>query len=314
MKRIGIVIVNFNAKPLLDACLASVYRSQDVEFDVSVVDNASDDGSSQMVRERYPQATIIEHADNRGFAYANNQALQAWGFTDDGAAEPDDGYPYVLLLNPDTELPADGLAKAVAYMDAHQDVGVVGAKLLKPDGTLDLACRRSFPAPGVAFYRMVGLSRLFPRSKRFGRYNLTYLDPDETAEVDAVAGAFMLVRAEAIRQAGLLDERFFMYGEDLDWALRMKQQGWKVVYYPEVVVLHHKGGSSQRNRSKVVTSFYRSMLLFYEKHYAKSMLLPLHWCILLAIHLQGAGAFIRHLIGSVGNLNPKRPRANRTRT
>jgi len=163
----------------------------------------------------------------------------------------------------------------------------MGPKLVREDGSLDLAARRSFPTPAVAFYRMAGLSRLFPRSRRFGRYNLTFLDPDQTAEVDAVAGAFMLLRPLAVEQAGLLDERFFLYGEDLDWALRIKNLRWKVVYYPGVSVLHYKRESSRRHRRRATQEFYRSMRLFFEKHYAATTSPPLRLAILGAIRLRG---------------------------
>jgi GT2 family glycosyltransferase len=155
----------------------------------------------------------------------------------------------------------------------------VGPKLVRGDGTLDLACRRSFPSPEVSFYRLTGLSSLFPRSRRFGRYNLTYLDPDEEAEVDSVAGACMLVRRETIEQAGLLDERFFMYGEDLDWAFRMKEHGWGIRYNPSITVLHHKGASSRQVSARATLDFYRAMRLFYEMHYRDGMPAPLHWLI-----------------------------------
>jgi N-acetylglucosaminyl-diphospho-decaprenol L-rhamnosyltransferase len=185
----------------------------------------------------------------------------------------------VLLLNPDTVLPPTALVDMLAFMAAHPEAGIAGPKLVLPDGRLDLACRRSFPTPEVSFYRMVGLSRLFPRSRRFGRYNMTFLDENQVAEVDSVVGAFMLVRGEAIRQVGLLDERFFMYGEDLDWALRIKRAGWKVYYNPAVQVLHVKRAAS-RHSSKAQIEFHRASRLFYYKHYAASTPLWLHWLVL----------------------------------
>ncbi|HPD40682.1 MAG TPA: glycosyltransferase family 2 protein, partial [Anaerolineae bacterium] len=185
-------------------------------------------------------------------------------------------------LNPDTELPSDALQQVVALMEARPELGALGPKLVRPDGSLDLACRRSFPSPEVSFYRMVGLSRLFPQSRRFGRYNLTYLDPDEEAEVDSVVGAFMLVRREAIVQVGLLDESFFMYGEDLDWAFRIKQAGWRILYTPQVTVLHVKRAASRQSpRARV--EFWRAMEIFYRKHYAAETPWPLHVLILTAI-------------------------------
>jgi N-acetylglucosaminyl-diphospho-decaprenol L-rhamnosyltransferase len=199
------------------------------------------------------------------------------------AGEHPSGAPrYALLLNPDTEVPPDALGRVVAFADADAEIGVLGPKLVRPDGSLDLACRRSFPTPELSAYRMLGLSRLFPHSRRFGRYNLTYLDADVTAEVDSVVGAFMLVRREALDQVGLLDEAFFMYGEDLDWAFRIKAAGWKVVYYPGVTVLHVKRASS-RQSPRAQVEFWRSMEIFYRKHYAAETPWLIHVAVLGAI-------------------------------
>ncbi|MGE5620669.1 MAG: glycosyltransferase family 2 protein [Sphingomonadaceae bacterium] len=255
--KLSLVIVNYNTRDLLRACLQSIEKSEDPSLaELFVVDNASSDGSSEMVAAEFPWVRLIRCSDNRGYAFANNLALrQCTG-------------EYLLLLNPDTVLPPSALNQMVAFMDAHPEAGIAGPKLVREDGSLDLACRRSFPTPEVSFYRMLGLSKLFPRSRRFGRYNLTYLDPDKPAEVDSVVGAFMMVRAAATRQVGLLDESFFMYGEDLDWAYRIKSKGWKVLYNPAVVVLHHKGASSRRHPRKTIVEFYRAMHLFYKKHYA----------------------------------------------
>ncbi len=193
---------------------------------------------------------------------------------------------YALLLNPDTIVPPDAFARVVAYMDAHPDVGVLGVKLVRADGSLDLACRRSFPTPEVSFYRLAGLSKLFPRSPRFGQYNMTFLDPDQQAEVDSVVGAFMLVRGEAIAQAGLLDETFWMYGEDLDWAYRITQRGWKVLYYPEVTVLHLKRSSSAGS-ARARYEFQRAMWLFYRKHYRAATPRWLDALVRLGLGLRG---------------------------
>jgi len=254
---LSIVIVNFNTRELLKACLRSVEASRTAwPWELFVVDNASADGSADMVAAEFPWATLIRSESNRGYAYANNLGLRRAAGS------------YLLLLNPDTVLPPDALQQMVDYMDAHPEAGIAGPKLVRQDGSLDLACRRSFPSPEVSFYRMLGLSKLFPRSSRFGRYNLTYLDPDRPAEVDSVVGAFMIVRSEAVSQVGMLDESFFMYGEDLDWAFRIKSRGWKVLYNPAVVVLHYKGESSRRHPKKAILEFYRAMHLFYRKHYA----------------------------------------------
>ena len=285
---VGIIIVNWNTRDLLRRCLESVLASEGVSASVCVVDNASHDDSAGMVAEAFPQVQLISNDKNLGYPAANNQGLKLLGFGPDSGEAPSgpEMTPrYALLLNADTEMPPDALAKVVAFADAHPRTGVVGPKLVRLDGSLDLACRRSFPTPKISLYRMAGLSRLFPRSRVFGRYNLTYLDENETAEVDSVVGAFMLVRQEAIAEVGLLDESFFMYGEDLDWAYRMKARGWQILYYPEVTVLHVKRASSRQNpRSKV--EFWRAMEIFYRKHYARTTFLPLHVAIVTALRLQ----------------------------
>lgn len=306
MLDLAIIIVNFNTREYLHNCLASIYYSQvDFAFEVCVVDNASDDRSASMVRSEFPQTRLIESPVNGGFSYANNLGLKSYGFTPvtttatPAAASPADTPRYVLLLNPDTVLPPDGLAGMLEFMDEHAQAGVMGPKLLLEDGNLDLACRRSFPTPQVALYRMVGLSKLFPRHPHFGRYNLTYLDPDRVATVDSVVGACMLVRGEAIRQAGLLDEEFFMYGEDLDWAFRITQAGWKVYYNPAVTVLHVKRAAS-RHSPRAGREFYRAMRVFYDKHYARSTPFWLHWLILTGISLRAGWLRLQQLVSSNG--------------
>ena len=280
---VGIVIVNYNTRDLLRRCLETVLASKGVRSRVCVVDNNSGDGSAEMVTAEFPEVAVVHNADNVGYPAANNQGLRLFGYNDDGVSA--DAPRYALLLNADTELPEDGLASAVAFADDRADVGVVGPKLIRPDGSLDRACRRSFPTPEVSFYHMVGLSKLFPKSPRFGRYNLSYLDENETVEVDSVVGAFMMVRREAIRDAGLLDDSYFMYAEDLDWAYRIKQAGWRVLYYADVTVLHVKRASSRQNpRARV--EFWRSMEIFYRKHYADDTPGLVHALIIVVIRLQ----------------------------
>ncbi len=263
MLDLGIVILNWNTRDLLRECLRSVFASRGpLAFRVCVVDNASSDGSAAMVRAEFPRVLLVESPVNGGYAAGNNLGLRALGF-DRGRT---DGPRYALLLNPDTVVPPDGLAGMVAYLDAHPQAGAAGPKLVLPTGELDLACRRSLAFEAFV-YRILGLSRLFPRSRRFGQYNLTYLSPDVETEVGAVVGAFMLVRREAIAQAGLLDEAFFMYGEDLDWAHALKQAGWQVRYNPAVTVLHVKRAASRQSHRAQI-AFHEAMLLFYRKHYA----------------------------------------------
>jgi GT2 family glycosyltransferase len=284
MVDLGIVIVSYDTRDLLRTCLHSVYASQgDFTFDVCVVDNASSDGSAEMVAAEFPQVRLIVNAENVGYPSANNQGLEAFGFKDSqGQGSQSHTVRFALLLNPDTELPPDALARMLSFMDERPDVGIAGPKLVLRDGSLDLACRRSLPTPEISFYKVLGLSRLFPRSERFARYNLTYLDPDQVAEVGSVVGAFMLVRAEAIADVGLMDGRFFMYGEDLDWACRIKAVGWKVYYNPAVTVLHVKRAAS-RHSSRAQIEFYRAWDMFYRKHYAAQTPWWLHALIVSAI-------------------------------
>ncbi|RPI99643.1 MAG: glycosyltransferase family 2 protein, partial [Chloroflexi bacterium] len=255
----------------------------DCTYRVIVVDNASSDGSAEMVRQEFPTVKVIANDDNRGYPAANNQGFRALGFEQ---GSTDDTPRYALALNPDTVLPPTALCAMIAYMDADPTIGVAGPKLVMLDGQLDLACRRSFPTPEVSLYRMLGLSKLFPHSRRFGRYNMTYLDPDQETEVDSVVGAFMMVRREAIRRVGLFDEVFFMYGEDLDWAFRIKQAGWKVMYNPQVTVTHVKRAASRQSK-RAQREFYRAMLIFYRKHYRATTAWWLHSLILMGLALKG---------------------------
>jgi GT2 family glycosyltransferase len=312
MLDLAIVIVNYNVCDLLRACLKSVYASVGVTFDVCVIDNASPDDSAAMVAREFPQVHLMRNSENVGYAAANNLGLKYFGFSDQqsyAGAMPGSGAGgqsklqtpapeiprYALLLNPDTVVPPDAFARMIQLMDEHPDLGISGPKLVRLDGSLDLACRRGFPSVEVSFWRLTKLSKIFPRSRRFGRYNMTYLDPDQSAEIDAVVGAFMLVRREAIEQAGLLDEIFWMYGEDLDWAFRIKQCGWKVYYYPPVVVQHVKRAASSQDNAGAARAKYefdRAMWLFYRKHYRAATPAPIDWLVKLGLGLKG-GAKLR---------------------
>jgi len=256
---LSIVIVNYNTETLLRSCLKSVYAGANgTPFDIFVADNDSHDGSVAMIQSEFPQVKLIENESNLGFSKANNTLI----------AQSDANY--VLLLNPDTLVVGDAIERVMEYMETHSEVGICGCRVLNTDRTLQLACRRSIPTPKVAFYRLTGLSTLFPNSKTMARYNMTYEDPERTHEVDAVSGAFLMIRRKAIEDIGLLDERFFMYGEELDWCLRAKRAGWSVVYYPEAEIIHHKGESTKYNSRKAAFEFYRAMYLFHKKHFAQN--------------------------------------------
>jgi N-acetylglucosaminyl-diphospho-decaprenol L-rhamnosyltransferase len=280
-----IVVVNYNVRELLRACLRSLQASRcRWRFEVIVVDNCSSDGSAEMVATDFPQVKLIASLSNDGFAAANNRGIRA--------ANP---CRYLMLLNPDTVVPPDAVEELIAFMEGHPEAGVLGPKLVKGDGLLDLACRRSFPTPRIAFYHAFGLDKLFPNSREFARYNLTYLDEDELSEVDCVVGAAMLVRAEALDQAGLLDESFFMYGEDLDWAFRIRQHGWKVFYNPAVVIVHYKGQSSRQRSVRSILAFYDAMVTFHRKHYASRTLFAVNWAIMLGIRLRCLVALLANI-------------------
>jgi N-acetylglucosaminyl-diphospho-decaprenol L-rhamnosyltransferase len=296
---IGIVIVNWNTRDLLRNCLLSLRQGEaSVNRRIVVVDNASSDDSVEMVRKEFPEVTLIASDNNNGFSVANNQGLQLLGYGRDGQPTDPTAPRYALLLNSDTIVPPDGLRKMLDRLDADAGLGAGGPRLELSDGKLDLACRRSFPSPMVAMWRIVGLSKLFPKSRIFARYNLTYLDERQEAEVDCISGAFMLVRREAIAKVGLLDETFWMYGEDIDWAYRIKAAGWRVLYYPTVTVLHLKRASSKKNpRTKF--EFQRASLIFYRKHYAAKTPLPLHLLTLVGLVVKGGRKMIPEILKQV---------------
>ncbi len=292
---LAIVILNFNTAALLRNCLHSLQTSRhQLHVAVIVVDNASVDGSVAMVHAEFPEVELIAHTTNVGYSAGNNAGLRRLGFGQ-FPARPAVALPrYVLLLNPDTVVAPTTLADMVRFMDDHPAIGVAGPRVRRPDGSLDRACRRSFPTPQVSFYRMIGLSRLFPKSRRFNAYNLEYLPEDAVHPVDAVVGAYMQVRREAILAADLLDERFFMYGEDLDWAKRIKDAGWEVWYNGAVEITHVKeAASSQSSKSRI--DFYEAMWLFYQKHYQRETNWLLDKGIMLGIVVKGGLDVARHL-------------------
>ena len=258
---VSVVIVNYNVRDFLSQALASVFRATEgLHVEVFVVDNNSIDDSVAMVHQDYPAVKLIANSENVGFGKANNQAIRAAKGR------------HILILNPDTIVQEDSLRTMVKFMDSHPDCGAMGCQILNPDGSFAPESRRSFPTPEIAFYRMVGLSTLFPKSERFGRYNLTYLPKDLSSEVDALSGSCMMVRRDAFfgingeKKAGLFDEDFFMYGEDLDLCFRIQEAGWTVWYSPETQIIHYKGESTKKGELRYVKLFYGAMLLFIEKH------------------------------------------------
>ena len=277
---LSVIIVNYNVRRFLENALSSLSRAMaGIDAEVFVVDNASTDGSADFVAESYPAVHLIRSEQNIGFARANNLALsRASG-------------RYVLLINPDTVVQEDTLRVMLEFFDSHPDAGLAGCKILNPDGSFQLPCRRSYPTPWVALTKITGLSALFPRSRLFGQYNLTYRDPDKTYPVDAVSGSFMMISREAYERVGGLDESFFMYGEDLDWCYRVKQAGFIVYYVHSTQIIHFKGESTKRSDVDEIKHFYRAMELFVEKHFRHSRGLAL---------LLRAGIFLRGAAASIG--------------
>ncbi len=282
---LSVVIVSYNVSSFLDQALMTLKdAAHGIDHEVFVVDNASSDDSVSMVKNKHPRVKLIENTKNVGFARANNQALRIASGR------------FLLLLNPDTVLRRDTLKTMLSFFKNHPEAGISGCKVLNPDGTLQLACRRGFPTPGVAFFKMVGLSNIFPKSKTFGAYNLTYLDPDALAEVDAVSGSFMMIRRKALEQAGLMDEDFFMYGEDLDICYRVKQAGWKVYYVPHTDIIHFKGESTKSLPSiRNIRNFYHAMIVFVDKHHAGRRLIPA-WMMSAGIYLMMSMVYVIHMI------------------
>ncbi len=246
---LSVIIITYKERELLRKCLESVFASKtDFKVEAIVTDSNSEDGSVEMVREKFPQAKVLDNRVNLGFSKGNNVAIkQAQG-------------RLVLLLNADTTIASDALDLSIKYMDAHPQVGAMGGKILLPNGELDKAARRKFPNPWNSFLRLFGL-------RKFSDYNIT-APIDQELEVDAIMGAYFLVRKSVIDQVGMLDEEFFMYGEDLDWCWRIKEAGHKIMFYPKVQITHYKYGASKTIPFRAIKWAHTAMKIFYRKHYA----------------------------------------------
>lgn len=255
---LSIIIVNYKTLELTSNCLDSIYEAnmKGIDFEVIVVDNASEDGSIEAIEAHYPQVKIIENSENLGFSKANNMGIRS------SVAD------FILLLNSDTIVEGNTISGALQFMRNHRHVGALGCKVLLESGALDMACKRSFPRPANGIYHSLKLDKRFPKSKRFGEYNLTFVSEDKICSVDCIMGAFMMVSRQAIDSVGLLDEDYFMYGEDVDWCYRIKKAGFQIIYYPKVRIFHYKKASGIGKRNpKTIEAFYDSMGIFYRKHY-----------------------------------------------
>ncbi len=283
--KLSIVIVNYNVKHFLEQCLNSVQRATiHLDSEVIVVDNNSVDGSVQMVRSKFPDVKLIANKENTGFSKANNQAIR------DSFGE------YVLLLNPDTVVEEDTLEKVVQFMDDHPDAGGLGVKMFDGKGKFLPESKRGLPTPHVAFHKIFGISALLPKSKRFGKYHLSYLDRDKNHEIDILSGAFMLMRKSVLNQVGLLDESFFMYGEDIDLSYRIQKAGYKNYYFAGTQIIHYKGESTKKGSVNYVFIFYNAMLIFAKKHFSAKNARTFGFLIKLAIYIRAGAAIFNRAI------------------
>jgi len=288
MVDISVIIVSYNVIYFLEQCLHSVEKAaQGLSCEIFVVDNNSIDGSVAMVRQKFPEVIVLANKENLGFSRANNQAIKK------------SSGRYVLLLNPDTLVEEDTFVKTVEFMDAHSNAGGLGVKMIDGKGRFLPESKRGLPTPAVAFYKIFGLSRLFPKSKIFGRYHLGYLSKDETHKVDILSGAFMLMRKEALDKVGLLDESFFMYGEDIDLSYRLILGGYDNYYFHDARIIHYKGESTKKSSVNYVFVFYRAMVIFAGKHFSKRNARTFGALINIAIYFRAGLAILRRFISRI---------------
>ena len=283
--QLSVIIVNYNVKYFLEQCLFSVFKAlRTIPSEVFVVDNNSVDGSVALIQEKFPHVNLLRNTSNTGFSVANNQAIRmAKG-------------NYILLLNPDTVVQEDTFEKVIAFMDAHPDAGGLGIQMLDGKGNFLPESKRGLPTPAVAFYKIFGLARLFPHSRKFGQYHLTYLDKTKNHPVDVLSGAFMLMRKEALDKTGLLDETFFMYGEDIDLSYRLTKAGYKNYYFAESSIIHYKGESTKKSSVNYVVVFYKAMAIFAKKHFSHNHARLFHFLIYLAIYLRAGAAIVARFL------------------
>ena len=286
--QLSIIIVNYNVKYFLAHCLLSVlYASKNSQVEVFVVDNMSQDGSVEMVKEKFPWVILIANEENVGFAKANNQAVEL------------STGKYILYLNPDTIVPEDCFEKCISYMDAHEKVGALGCRLIDGKGIFLPESKRGFPTAQAAFFKISGLSSIFKKSTFFNQYHLGFLSEHETNEVDVLVGCFMFCRKTVIDEVGSFDEEYFMYGEDIDLSYKIKQAGFSNVYFPETTVIHYKGESTKKGSLNYVKMFYQAMIIFAKKHFKNSQKGLFVMLIQFAIYLRAMLAFVTRIFSLV---------------
>jgi GT2 family glycosyltransferase len=283
--KVSIVIVNWKTPDLLARCLDSIATDKNhQDFEIFVVDNNSGDQSVPMLKERYGYVHLIENTDNLGFSKGCNQAIPL--------AKGD----YILLLNPDAVVVESAISTMAEFLDENPKTGAVGPKVLNPDGSLQLACRRAFPSVSASFFRLTYLSLLFPKHPAIAKYNLTSADPDKLLEVDALSGSAMMVRRQAVDKIGLLDEDIFMFGEDIDWCWRIKEAGWNVMYIPTAVVYHIHGAASRKRPVGTTINLHKGMEVFYRKHLAKNYWPVFNLLVYAAIWMRAAVFIVVNLL------------------
>ena len=280
-----VVIVNYNVAYFLEQCLNSVYQSRGIEnYEVIVVDNRSSDGSIAMMKSKFPQVRLIENRENLGFSKANNQGISlAKG-------------EFIVLLNPDTVVEEHTFEKTIEAFQSDDKIGGIGVRMVDGKGRFLPESKRGLPTPWVAFYKVFGLAALFPRSRRFGKYHLSYLSPNENHDVDVLSGAYMGLRKTVLSQIGLLDETFFMYGEDIDLSYRIQKAGYKNRYLSETTIIHYKGESTKKSSVNYVLVFYKAMIIFAKKHFSQNHAFFVSFLIYLGILVRASAALLRRLL------------------
>jgi O-antigen biosynthesis protein len=281
---LSVIIVSFNACEVLKQCLLRAEKAaENIDCEIFVVDNNSSDGSGDMVRRDFPDIRLILNDTNSGFAAANNKAIrQATG-------------QFILLLNPDAFVEKDTFSKCLDFMNAHTDAGAMGVKMVNGKGIYLPESKRGFPTPGRAFFKIFGFSSLFPRSRYFNRYYLSHTDINEISLTEVISGAFMFIKKEAIIRAGLPDEAFFMYGEDIDLSYRIMQAGYRNYYCPEIQIIHLKGKCTNRDNYNDIHNFYGSMRIYVRKRH-KEKFNCLLYLIIPAIYLVQALSLFRRSV------------------
>ena len=282
--KLSIIIVNYNVKHFLEQCLKSVEKALiSLDSEVIVVDNNSVDGSVKMIKDKFPSVKLIANKQNTGFSVANNQAIAVAKGS------------YILLLNPDTVVQEDTFTKCISFMDEHQDAGALGIKMFDGKGNFLPESKRGLPTPSVAFFKIFGLSTIFPKSRLFGKYHLGYLSENQNHKVDILSGAFMMIRKKVIDEIGALDETFFMYGEDIDISYRITKAGYNNYYFSGSNIIHYKGESTKKSSINYVFVFYKAMIIFAKKHFSKKHIKTFSFLIKLAIYFRAFIAILNRL-------------------